>query len=498
MKLLSIKARLLCICLSWALLCPNFCEARAKGEVPIQQFQLSNGMKVVLYQRAGSGSISGGWVIGLGSANEIKGQTGMAHLFEHMMFKGTHVIGTKDYAAEKSLISGLDKLHVRLRLLRQHEKKNAMEIISLVDQAKKLQHKADSLVVKNEYNKIYKKQGASNINAYTTYDHTAYYLTIPKNKLELFMWMERDRLINAVFREFYTELEVVKGERRTRIESSPLGEVNVKFNADFWRGTPYQWPVIGYLDDLNAMTKQHAKTFFNYYNPQNITLVLVGDFSVKNALDLAQRYFGNIPAGTTVPTLKVSLPKHHSSMRMIAHAHTSPTVYVRFYTVPGGEKDEYALDVMSQILDSPYGLMKKKLEHQWKVATTTSAYSYLLKYAGYFQLTAQTGTNAGLPKLEQRLFQLIDSVKSGAITAAELKRAKKNLVATFYRNFDSNETLLRMLFYAAGQANLDSFKHYVQAINAVTLDDLQRVAAHYFSRNNSYVLLVERKKSTSI
>ena len=202
----------------------------------VKEHQLSNGMKVLLLERNDAPSISGGWVARVGSVDERPGITGMAHLFEHMMFKGTPTIGTKDYEKDLEIIAAQEKVRDAMRA--EERRMRAMwrrgEITDLQDPDqkttewkrlneafKKLVEDHRKVIVKNEFDRIYTANGGSRMNAYTSYDHTAYFITVPANKLELFMWMESERLLRPVFREFYAERDVVFEERRMRTESTP-------------------------------------------------------------------------------------------------------------------------------------------------------------------------------------------------------------------------------------------------------------------------------------
>ena len=208
-------------------------------QVAVKEHQLSNGMKVLLLERNDAPSISGGWVARVGSVDERPGITGMAHLFEHMMFKGTPTIGTKDYEKDIEIIAAQEKVRDAMRSeeRRMREMWRRGEITDLQDpdqktaewkqlneEFKKLVEDHRKVIVKNEFDRIYTANGGSGMNAYTSYDHTAYFITVPANKLELFMWMESERLLRPVLREFYAERDVVFEERRMRTESTPLGK----------------------------------------------------------------------------------------------------------------------------------------------------------------------------------------------------------------------------------------------------------------------------------
>ena len=271
------------------LLFPALLQAQ---KVPVKEHFLSNGMKVLLVERHDSPSVSGGWVARVGSANERPGITGMAHLFEHMMFKGTPTIGTKDYKKDLEIINEQERVR---DLMRKEERKmrdlwRRGEITDLQDpeqktarwkklheEFKKLEAEQAKVIVKNEFDRIYTSNGGSSMNAYTSNDHTAYFITVPANKLELFMWMESGRILNPVFREFYTERKVVFEERRMRTESTPLGKFYESFNSLFWESHPYGWPVLGWPSDITAISKTQADAFYAaYYVPQNLTLILIG------------------------------------------------------------------------------------------------------------------------------------------------------------------------------------------------------------------------------
>src|SRR4029077_8876858 len=178
---------------------------------------------------------------------------------------------------------------------------------------------------KNEFDRIYTANGGAQMNAFTTEDMTGYFVNVPANKLELWMWMESERILHPVFREFYAERDVVFEERRMRTDSTPLGKFSEEFNAMFWESSPYSWPVIGWPSDIPAISKAQADDFYaTYYAPQNITLILVGDFNPANAERLAQKYFERIPRGPKTPPDIVTLEvKQVAEKRMDAEADTN-------------------------------------------------------------------------------------------------------------------------------------------------------------------------------
>ena len=216
----------------------------------------------------------------VGSSNERPGITGMAHLFEHMMFKGTTTIGTKDPKQDGDIIAEQEIIRDQMRAeeakMRQAWRRGEISDISspenmtprwndLKKQFDQLVAKQRDLMVKNEYDLVYTRAGGSEMNAYTSEDVTAYFINVPANKLELWMWMESERLFHPVFREFYSERDVVFEERRMRTDSTPLGKFSEEFQSLFWQSTPYHWPVIGWPSDISSISKKDADDFLATY-----------------------------------------------------------------------------------------------------------------------------------------------------------------------------------------------------------------------------------------
>jgi predicted Zn-dependent peptidase len=241
-------------------------------QVSVVEKELSNGMKLLMLPRKGEPTISGGWVARVGSANERPGITGIAHLFEHMMFKGTPTLGTKDYKKDLEIINEQERVRDLMRaeeakvrdLYRKGEIDDPYKPENKTARYKELEKQFNELIkqqreimVKNEFDRVYTAAGGSQMNAFTSTDMTAYFITVPANRLEFFMWMESERLLRPVFREFYAERDVVFEERRMRTESTPTGRLEEMFNAMFWESHPYSWPTVGW-PALLSTTESHA------------------------------------------------------------------------------------------------------------------------------------------------------------------------------------------------------------------------------------------------
>jgi len=482
--------------------------------VPVTEKTLSNGMRVLLVQRDDEPTVSGGWVAHVGSSNERPGITGIAHLFEHMMFKGTPTIGTKNYQKDLAIIAEQEKVRDQMR---EEEKKvraayRAGEIDDpakpenmtprwreLEKQFNALIQEQRSILVKNEFDKIYTSNGGSGMNAYTSEDMTAYFITVPANKLELWMWMESGRILQPVFREFYSERDVVFEERRMRTESTPLGKFAETFESMFWESSPYHWPVIGWPSDIRSISKAQADEFYGiFYAPQNITLVLVGDFREKPAVQMAEKYFGRIPHGKKdapdVVTLEV---KQIAEKRMYAEADTNPQVDILWHTVPFGHKDSYPLSVLSQILSTRTGRLFKGLTLGSQIATDTWAQQDPRKWEGYFNIGGEAREGHTPQEVEQGLYDELDKLKKEEVPAEELQKVKNNFAANEYRRLSSNTPILMQLLHDDGHGNWREINEANAKIQAVTAADLKRVVNEYFTKENRAVATYTRKKGNS-
>ena len=479
-------------------------------QVAVKEHQLSNGMKVLLLERNDAPSISGGWVARVGSVDERPGITGMAHLFEHMMFKGTPTIGTKDYEKDLEIIAAQEKVRDAMRSeeRRMREMWRRGEITDLQDpdqktaewkqlneEFKKLVEDHRKVIVKNEFDRIYTANGGSRMNAYTSYDHTAYFISVPANKLELFMWMESERLLRPVFREFYAERDVVFEERRMRTESTPLGKFFESFNSLFWESHPYSWPIIGWPSDIPAISKKQADAFYaTYYMPQNLTLVLVGDFKTKPALAMAEKYFGRLKKGEGLPPDVVTLEQpQKAEKRFYAEAETNPNVDIYWHTPAFGHKDTYPLSVLSQVLSTRTGRLHKELVLGKKMATDTWAWQGARKYAGEFNMGAEITEGNTLEMAEQEIYRLIEQIKTEPVPTKELQKVKNNFAAAEYRRLSSNHPILMQIMRSEGLGNWREINEAGPKIQAVTPADLQSVAKKYFTKENRAVAVYTRK-----
>ena len=481
-------------------------------QVDAQEYTLENGMTLLMVPRSGNPNIAAGWIAKVGSVYERPGITGVAHLFEHMMFKGTRTIGTKDIDEDLRIIKQLDGVKAQLReeqqkLLDAHRlgqiddpddpAARSPEHTELLNQFDELLARQKALVISTEIDRIYTSQGASALNAATSYDWTRYHVNIPANKLELWFWLESDRLANPVFREFYTERDVVHEERRRSTDSTPTGKLDEQFNAMFWASSPYSWPIVGWPSDLDGITREEALAFFDvYYAPNNLSAALVGDFDPEEAIALARKYFGRLKRGPKPPLrLRTREMPQVAEKRMIAYAETTPQVIIRYHSVPDGHVDEPALVVLGQILSGRTGRLYKSLVEAQQVANTASASQAGFSFEGFFDVrgTAKLGK---IPEaVEQALDGELEKLQTERVSERELQKVKNQNAAGNFRSLRSNFGLMLQLLVREARRGWETINSDPLLYEAVTAEDIMRVANTYFVPENRAVGIYHRKEA---
>ncbi|MBA3441886.1 MAG: insulinase family protein [Pyrinomonadaceae bacterium] len=498
--------------ISFCFLALLVCAAQAAAQkVPVQEMVLDNGMKVLMVPRKGDPNIAVGWVARVGSVNERPGITGLSHLFEHMMFKGTHAIGTKDINANLQLIKEMDQTRAAIRAEEQTLIRRARlgeipgskdpqvrtarhrELIAKFDELTKREKET---LVKDEFDRIYTTAGASGMNAGTGNDFTVYFINVPANKLELWFWMESDRLLKPVFREFYSERDVVHEERRLRTDSTPTGKFDEQFESMFWQSSPYGWPVVGWPSDLEGITREEALDYFAVnYAPNNLTACLVGDFEPARATELARKYFGRLPRGPRDPEpVRTQEMPQQAEKRMVAYAETSPQVRVRYHTVADGHRDEFALGILSDILNGRTGRLYKSLVLEKGLANAASAGQDGRKYEGYFELQGTAKPGHTPEEVEQALYKEIEKLQKETVGEQELQKVKNQNAAGDFRRLQSNFALMVQLLLRDSNRGWETINTDPARVQAVTAADLQRVANTYFKPENRTAGIYYTKK----
>jgi predicted Zn-dependent peptidase len=512
---MSLRRRSITTALVMAVMLGGLTAAAQDARVPVQEVFLDNGMKLLMVERHESPTVTAGWTAHVGSVNEDIGVTGIAHLFEHMMFKGSRTLGTSDYEKEAEIIESLDQIRLQMDVeyAKMREAKRRGEVTGSIylpenqterlaelrEEMKALQAQQKEFIVKDEFDQIYTEAGASGMNAGTMQDATIYFITVPANKLELWFWMESERLLNPVFREFYSERDVVREERRMRVESNPTAKYEEQFDFMFWGSLPYHHPVVGWPSDVESIGRASANEFFaTYYAPNNITAALVGDFSSEEALALAKKYFGRIPRGETAPPPVVTEEiEQLAERRMTARADTNPSVQIRWHTVPFAHRDFYALDVMDSLLNDRTGRLYKSLVESKQLATGEPYSSFNpLKYGGSLEIGAELADGVDHQMVEEALLAEIELLKDEPVPERELQKVKNQSLADSYRRLQSNFFLLLQLLLYDVWDDWQFLNDSPAKIQAVTAEDVQRVANAYLTDTDRNTLWYYRTEGT--
>jgi len=492
--------------------CVTMAAASTAQEVglPVQEHRLDNGLRLLLVERPGTTTVSCGWVVRAGSVNDPAGATGTAHLFEHVLFKGSRTIGTLDWRREAELLERIDTVQTDMAAendrLREARRRGAIagdlslpenrtpRLSELGEQLASLQAAHHELMVPDEYDRIFADNGAPAANAFTGHDLTAFFITVPASRLELWFWMESDRLLAPVFREFYAERDVVREERRLIVESDPTAPALELYDAMFWASMPYHHPVIGWASEVESIDRDQARTFFaTHFVPDNITAVLVGDFESRRALELAERYLGRIPRSPAPPPIVSQPALEPATRRLEAVADTPPSVLIRWPGVPFVHRDVYALDVLSDLLNDRSGRLYRSLvEEQGLISGEPYAVNQPMSLAGLFEVGVEVADGNCHRKVEAALLEEIERLRTEPVDPRELQRIKNASLADSLRSLRSSDEVLVQLLLSEGLGDWRYVTEGPQRLQAVTVDDILRVAATYLDPGRTSVLWLDR------
>jgi predicted Zn-dependent peptidase len=499
----------------------------AAQNIDAKEYWLDNGMQVLMVERHEAPTIMAAILARVGSANEITGITGISHLFEHMMFKGTETIGTKDIQRDLEIMAQLDSLRILMRAeerimregLRRGEIKDMQDPEARTPRYREIDAAFDSLIleqrqliIKDQLDELYNKNGASFLNAFTSDDMTGYFVSLPKNKIELFMWLESDRFNDPVFREFYSERDVVREERRLGVESTPTGLIEEDFRAMFWKSSSYNWDVIGWSSDLENITREQANQYYDtYYAPNNLTMILVGDLETEEMIKLIKRYFERIPRGEIEPPDVSTLEeRQHGERRLVAEAESNSKVEIWYHTVAWKHADSYPLEILAGIMSGKTGRLYKKLVEEKGIAKSSvnrrgrmfggsglgvNATQDSKKYAGAFQISAEGISGVRTEQLEEAMYEVIEDLKKNPVPEEELQKVKNQLRVQKIRSLDIMSGI-GILFYLGQNAAMGDWteaNNNPKKCDLVTAEDVQRIANEYFANDQRNVLVINTK-----
>lgn len=480
--------------------CATIVSAQAAEllEQKVQSFQLENGLTVLVVERHDTPTFTAYMTVGVGSADEDGANRGVAHLLEHMRFKGTQTIGTRDYAAEKPLIEAIDGAALQLEKMQRCQPEAHVAIAALKEEMSALQQQQRQLVVKDEFSQIYARHGGVGFNAFTGKDLTSYLISLPANKLELWISLEADRMQNTVLREFYTERDVVLEERRRSYESKPSGMMYEALISTAFRVHPYRHPVIGWNSDITNLSKEETADFLHrYYAPINTVIALVGDVDVAKAQKWVQQYFAAIPAGVKIPPVTAIEPEQKGERRTEVRFDAEPQLLIAFHKPTLPSRDDYAFDLLGQWLtEGPTSLLYKSLVLEQQIATSVSSYGAPGgRYDNLFVLSATPRYPHTTVELEQAIYSELEKLKNERIEDEQLSRIRKRLRADRLRYLRTNNGLANMLTrYHVIAGSWRYLVEYEDHVAKLTSDDIRAAAERWLTHDNRTVITLVQEK----
>ena len=464
-------------------------------EKKVTEFTLPNGLHFTIVERHNAPVVSFHTYVNAGSVDDPSGLTGLAHMFEHMAFKGTETIGTRDWPAEKRAMEAVEEVYDRLDAERNKgPKADQARVGALELELKSAIDRAQSYVIPNDYTRIIEENGGTGLNADTSLDYTEYYYSLPSNRLELWFLLESQRFLHPVFREFYKERDVVQEENRMRVGSSPQGKLLQTFAAVAFEAFPYRNPPGGWPSDVANLRVRDAQAFFDkYYVPANINIAIVGDVNPTEARRLAERYFGPMQAKPLPPLIHTQEPAQDGPRTAIVESPSQPLAVLGYKRPDEYDKDDPVYDVLAMILSSGRtGLLYKDLVENQKLALDAEAISTYPdgRYPNLFVFFLVPSMGHTVGEDEAALNTLLTKFIAKPVDAETLQRVKTKVRAGVIRQMASNASLAKLItMYYGTYGDWRKLFTSIDDINKVSAADVQRVARLSFvpiSRTLSY------------
>jgi predicted Zn-dependent peptidase len=428
-----------------------------------------------------------------GALDEADGKTGTAHLLEHMLFKGTKTIGTRNYRQEERILRKVETAGSALdREKMKGAAANPRLIGQLTQRLRKLQDINKRLITSNDIDRLYSENGAVGLNASTGQDLITYQVSIPANRMELWARVEADRMVNAVLREFYTERDVVMEEKRQRSESDPEGRLLEHYLAAAYLAHPYRRPVLGWPSDLRFLDMAYMREFYRFtHAPNNTVIAIVGDIKPADTIKTVEKYFGPIPPQPRLVRPDPAEPFGSGHRRVEVVFPAEPKMILGFHKPPPPGFDDHVFDVVESLLtQGRTARLYKILVEEKRLAKNIQAINGLpgARYQNQFVLFATPRHPHTCGDIEQALDLEIDRLKSEPVPDRELAKIKNQIRADFIRGLNSNTGLASRLSYVeALTGDYHYLTNYPDVIDRVTPEDILRVARTFLTRENETV-----------
>jgi len=469
----------------------------ASFEKRITVKKLANGLTILICERPEAPVFSFFTLVDAGSVQDPMGKTGLAHMFEHMAFKGTDTIGTKDYSAEKPALEKVETTYAAY--LRERDKtvgRDEAKLKQLEKAWKDAIAEADKYVVPNQFGKIIEQSGGQDLNASTDYDETEYHYSLPTNRLELWAYLESERFLHPVMREFYKERNVVIEERRMRTDSNPIGRLLEQFGASAFEAHPYHRPTVGWMSDLNSFSATDAKKFFDeYYVPANMVVAVAGDVKAADVLPILEKYFGRLPPSEKPDETTTKEPSQNSERKVVLKDKSQPLYLEGYHRPDYTSKDDAVYDAITDLMsEGRTSRLYRALVRDKKIAAFSAGFSGLpgIKYPHLFAFYAFPLPGHAPQEVADAIHVEIERLKKEDISDEELKMIKTRAKANLIRGLAENEGLANQLAtYQTRYGDWRELFRSVDHIDRVTKADIRRVANETFNDTNRTVGIIE-------
>jgi predicted Zn-dependent peptidase len=458
----------------------------------VTEHTLSNGFKVLMLERHTAPTAALYILFKAGAVDEQSDSVGIAHVLEHMLFKGTETIGTTDFSAEKPLLDAIERIGSDLDRERARDGgADERRIAELETELAGLREKARQFILPNEYESYYTRHGARGFNAATSKDYTLYMVELPSNKIELWARLESDRLMNYVLREFYTERQAVLEERRLRVDTNPIGLLSERFLRAAFQVHPYGESIIGLPEDIMQLSVEKADRFYRrHYTPENGVIILVGDIDPDEIIPMLERYFGRIPPSKPARSSIAAEPVQREGRRVEVEFDAEPFIMIGYHKPALHHDDSYVFDMMSSILSG--GRTSRLYRSLVQTGIALSANSFNghpgERFGNLFMFTAAPRAPHTVEDVEEAINGEIERLKREPVTQEEFDRVLKQVDAAFIRALQSNRGMAYWL--ASSEATAGSWRYLLtwrDRIHEVTPDDVIRVARTYLRDENRTV-----------
>lgn len=463
---------------------------------------LANGWTFIIVERPVAPVFAFATQADVGAAQDPKGETGLAHMFEHMAFKGTAVIGTTDWAKEKVALDELEAAYQAFDAARSTKLPKKEEIDRLEKIFKAKEEAAGAFVRKNEFDELISREGGVGMNAGTSSDSTVYFYALPANKFELFAYLESERFSRPVFREFYKERDVVIEERRMRSESQPIGRLVERFVAAAFTAHPYGRPPVGFRSDLDRLSMTDARAFFDtYYAPANLVTTIVGGIKAQEVIPVIDKYFGRIPARPGPRPLRTIEPPQVAELVLTLKDPSQPFYIEGYHKGAATAADEPAYDALADILTrGKTSRLYRALVRDKKIAIAVQGGSGFpgVKYPNLWMLIGVPARGVSNDAVRDAIHDELKKIQADDVTDEELQKFKTRAKADLLRSLNSNTGLAEQISqYQTLFGDWKELFGYVDRVDKVTKADVKRVAATLFKETNRTVGRIETTSGAS-